>query len=497
MAKNSASVTELLRVPVDGAPPAGYAFYSIETIQYWAGVSLSNRDYGGTQLFSRKFRRPGFSVAAAIAASALVLAGCSSETGSVTAGETSSGSSGDEPVSLTMLIDNGEAEVVRITALVDAYKEVAPNVTISIETRPGGSEGDNITKTRLATGEMSDIFLYNSGSLFQALNPVETLEPLTNEPFMSEILDSFLAAVSIDGDAYGVPIGTAMGGGILYNIRVYEELGLSIPLTWDEFMENNRVVKEAGLDPVIQTYGDDWSAQLLVLADFHNVAVLEPDFAERYTVNQATFADSPAAQRGFNYLAELNELGYYNRDFATATFNDGLLQLAEGSGAHYPMLSFAIASLIELAPESADDIGFFAQPGDDASTNGLTVWTSNSLYIPKTSDNIDAAKDFLAFVNTPEGCEIQSEAVGQQGPYFVKGCGIGEGLSRAIADMLPYFEREGGTTPALEFLSPVKGPRLPQITVAVGTGQFTGAEGAATYDDDVVAQSQQLGLPGW
>ncbi len=39
--------------------------------------------------------------------------------------------------------------------------------------RPGGTDGDNIIKTRLATGEMTDVFRYNTGSLFQAINPTD------------------------------------------------------------------------------------------------------------------------------------------------------------------------------------------------------------------------------------------------------------------------------------------------------------------------------------
>ena len=57
--------------------------------------------------------------------------------------------------------------------------------------------------------------------------------------------------------------------------------------------------------------------------------------------------------------------------------------------------------------------------------------------------------------------------------------------------------RSGTATPALEYLSPVKGPSLEQITVQVGSGISTAAEGAALYDDDVKKQAQQLGLAGW
>ncbi|MCS6759555.1 MAG: extracellular solute-binding protein [Candidatus Devosia euplotis] len=62
-----------------------------------------------------------------------------------------------------------------------------------------------------------------------------------------------------------------MGGGILCNIPIYEELGLSVPRTWDEFMANNEKIKDAGKVAVIQTYGDAWTSQLFVLADYFNV----------------------------------------------------------------------------------------------------------------------------------------------------------------------------------------------------------------------------------
>lgn len=433
---------------------------------------------------------------AGLSIAALTLAGCAAAGESGGSSE-STDSSGSEETTLTMFIDDATGTVASVEAMVEAYKAIAPNVTIEVETRPGGADGDNLVKTRLATGEMNDIFLYNTGSLFQALNPTEQLAPLTGEPFVDLIVDSFIPTVTAGGDVYGVPTGTAMGGGILYNMDIYEELSLEVPLTWDEFMANNAVIKEAGIDPVIQTYGETWTSQLFVLGDYHNVATEEPNFAEEYTGNQAKYATSAAAIRGFEYLQELYELGYYNADYATATFNDGILKLGNGEGAHYPMLTFAIASLEELAPETTDSVGFFAQPGPSADTNGLTVWTSAGFYIPKTSEYIDEAKAFLAFVMTPEACEAQTAAVGQSGPYFVEGCGVADDLFPVVQDMLPYFEREGGTTPALEFVSPVKGPALEQITVATGSGQYTAQEAAELYDQDVEKQAQQLGLPGW
>lgn len=398
---------------------------------------------------------------------------------------------------LTMFIDNTPATLTAMQALAVAYTAQNPEITFDIEARPGGADGDNLVKTRLATGEMADIFLYNSGSLFQALNPTRSLVDLSDLPSQANILDSFKTVVTADGAQYGVPILTAMGGGILYNRPIYEELGLSIPKSWDEFMANNAAILAAGKVPVAQTYGATWSSQLFVLADYFNVQAEVPDFAGRYTNNEAKYADTPAAMRGFEYLQDVFEAGYLNEDFGAATFEDGLRMVALGEAAHYPMLTFAIGSIAETYPENTMDVGFFAQPGPSADSNGLTVWMPAGLYIPADSENIDAAKAFLNWVATTEGCDIQTAAIGATGPYLVKDCALPADVNNVVADMLPYFQTEGATAPALEFLSPVKGPALEQITVEVGSGIRPAAEAAAMYDEDVRKQAQQLGLPNW
>jgi raffinose/stachyose/melibiose transport system substrate-binding protein len=443
----------------------------------------------GSYMFSRNKKRVGVAVAA-LATTALVLSGCAATT------ETGS----DEEVSISVMFDNAPNTVAYAEALIAAFEEANPNIKVSLETRPGGTEGDNLVKTKLATGEMNDVFGYNSGSLFQVLNADQTLVEISGEAWASKVVESFWDTVSTPNGKYGAPYGTAMGGGILYNKKVYADLGLSVPMTWAEFMANNDKIKAAGIDPVIQTYGDDWTSQLFVLADFHNVAAEEPNFVEEYTNNIAKYATSPAAIRGFEYLEELNAKGYYNSDYASATFPEGLVKLANGEGAHFPMLTGAISAILEGdGAANINDVGFFAQPGQSAATNGLTVWMPSALYIPKTTEGakLDAAKKFLAFAVSTEGIQAYIDTNGQTGPFLTKDAPTAGDLYAGYADMFPYFEREGATTPALEFLTAVKGPGLPQITVATGIGQYSGAEAAAVYDEDVKKQAQQLGLPGW
>ena len=437
--------------------------------------------------------RRGVGVVAAAAASMLLLAACS-------AGSLGSSEEGGEGggVTLSWLVDNVESTVTGAEALSEAFTEANPDITIEVETRPQGAEGDNLVKTRLSTGEMTDIFSYNTGSLFQALNPAQNIVPITGESYLDTIDETFITTVSVEDEVYGVPFGTAMGGGVMYNKQVYTDLGLTVPKTWAEFMANNEKIKAAGKAPVVQTYQTTWTSQLFVLGDFHNVAAEDPDWADKYTAGEVKYAQPPALE-GFQRLQEVHEAGYQNTDFASAALDDGLQQLATGQGVHYPILSFAIENLKANFPDAVQNIGFFAIPGDDAATNGLTVWTAGGTYIPTSTEGekLEAAKQFLAFIASPEGCDALTAAVSPSGPYHVQGCELPADVPPVVTDIEAYFEQEGATTPALEFLSPIKGPALEQITVEVGSGIRSAEDGAALYDEDVKKQAQQLGLEGW
>ncbi len=439
-------------------------------------------------------RRPAWALVA-VAGSLALSTACSA--GSLRSGGDTDSSGGK--VTLNFLVDNGDATVKMSQQLAKDFMAANPNITVKVDTRPGGTEGDNLVKTRLSTGDMSDVFMYNSGSLFQAIKPQQNLVPLTGESWVGDLEPTFKSTVSIGNETYGAPWGSFFAGAILYNRKVYDKLGLQVPKTWDQFMQNNAAIKKAGIDPVVQTYGDTWTSQLFVLGDFHNVAAKEPTWAEQYTANKIKYATDPTALAGFQHLQEVHDAGYLNKDFASAKLNDGLKELGDGKGAHYPMLTAVLPQLYDLAPSAKQDIGVFPIPGDDASKNGLTVWAPAGVYIPKTTSGakLAAAKKFAAFIASPAGCDSQTKAALPTGPYALKTCKLPSDVPIAIKDQQAFFNKPNGTSPALEFLSPVKGPSLEQITVEVGSGIRSARSGAARYDEDVKKQAQQLGLKGW
>ena len=419
------------------------------------------------------------------------------ETTAPTAAATPVASTSDT-VTLSLLVDNSQNSVAVANSVIAAYTALHPKVNILLETHLGGTDGDNDVKTRLATGSMTDIFWYNSVSLLAALQPDKTLVDLAAEPFMANIADSFKATVKKGDAVFGVPWGTAMGGGILYNRKVFKANGLKVPTTWDEFAANNDALVKAGVAPVGQSYasGSTWTSQLFVLADYCNIQAAEPDFADKYTANQEKYATNPAALAGFQHLEQGFKSGWYQKDFGSASFDDALNMLADGTIAQYPMLTFALGTIAANHPDKINDIGYFGQPGADAAKNCSTIWQPGGSYIPKSSQHVHDAIDFEAFLGSVDGSAAITAAAPPTGPYVVAGAKLPSDTLKAVLDVQAYLDNNAAA-PALEFLSPVKGPNLENITVAVGSGIQSAADGAAAYDEDVKATAQQLGLPGW
>ncbi len=418
-----------------------------------------------------------------------VLSGCgSSDSGTDSTGDSATGSSEDR--TLTFLIDSDVA-----LAGFKAVAELAEQelgITIEYETRPGGADGDNIVKTRLASGDMADICGYNSGALLSALNPSEYFIDISGEEFASKLDDTYKASVSVGDKTFGVPLGSSQAGAILYSKPMYEKYGLEVPKTWDEFMANCEVLDQAGETAILGTFADSWTAQVPFLGDNYNVLAQEPDFVENFEAGTAKYATTPAALRSFEKLADTSK--YYNEDYLATTYDDGTDMMANGEAGHWIMLTQALSNIYELYGDKVNDIGVFAIPGDDASDNGLTLWMPTSIYGNKNSEKQDLIKEFMEFYVSDAALDAYTSALLPDGPYMVKGYELPENAYPAVAEDMQAYIDSGKTAIAMEFLTPVKGVDALPICQELGSGQTTPEEAAAKYDASCEKQALQLGL---
>ncbi len=402
-----------------------------------------------------------------------------------------SGEGGDKPYAgITLKWWAGNAENNPGTQAVMEAATEKLGMEFEVEVNPGGSEGDNIIKTRMASGDLPDFMAYNSGSKLYDLNPSRGFMDISDWDIVDKFDDAFLSSVTIDGVVYGAPQSSTQAGAVIYYKPDYEELKLEVPHTWDEFVDNCKALADAGKTPVYFTGGETWATQVLFLGDYYNIAAANPTFADDYTEGKAKYADVAEATRSWTKYEDL--VDYLNADKSAATVTDGNFAIATGEATHWFILTQQLPLILENV-DDPDDIGVFGVPGDDADDHGLTVWEPMSWYVNKDTENVDAIKAFFEFYYSEEALDLYFGTYGANGPSCIKGYELPDSVCSAVrVDMQKYFD-DGKTVPALEYQSPIKGTTCEQMTTAVGLGQMSGEEAAAMYDDDCKKSAVQLG----
>lgn len=377
-----------------------------------------------------------------------------------------------------------------INSIIDLAEDKL-GLTVELEQAPGGEDGDNVVKTRLASGDMADLLSYNCGSLLSSLNPSEYFEDITAD-FADKLDGSFVGAASVDNVLYGIPASCTQSGGILYNLEMYEKYDLKVPATWDEFLANCDVLKEAGETAILGTNGDSWTSQVTYLGDHYNVQAAEPGFASGFEAGEAKYASTPAGLKSFQKIVDT--IPYLNEDHMATTYDDGCDIMMEDGAAHWIILSSALSNMRELYGDDANKLGCFAIPGDDPAKNGLTVWEPNAIYMNKNAENKEAVKAFMELYISSEGLDTYAAVEPPYGPYAVKGYELPEECYPAVKQMQELYFNSGKTAVALEFQTAVKGANCASICQELVSGQVTAEQAAAKYDEDCKKQAVQLGL---
>lgn len=424
--------------------------------------------------------------------SLLSLTGCQNFPGSAEPETKIQSPAEESPIELTLLT-TPEISGDGLEAVL-ALAEEKLNIRIQLEYRASGEEGENMMKTRLASGNMTDLCSFGGGSMLKSLYPEEYFVNLSEEEYIARLDGSFLDAMTIDGSVYGVPDGYVNSvGAILYNKDIYDQYQLSIPDTWEQFLDNCEILKNAGKTAVIGAFAEEWSSQILFLADYYNVQAEIPDFASQFESGQIQYRELPIARRSWEKLEEVRP--YCNPDAFSLNSHEACRMLLSGEGAHYIFLtSRALNDFYEQFQEQTYDlpIGFFPIPGDDPNQQGITVWPANGIMVNKYSEHLEEALEFLRFYMSEEAIGTYFQAVPPSGPLAVQTDSV-VSIPPIVLEEQEYIQT-GRYSTALEFQTALKGNNCINLCKSVLEGSLTGREAAEKYDLDCMQKALEMGL---
>ena len=292
-------------------------------------------------------------------------------------------------------------------------------------------DAETVLKTRVVKDDIPDIIGMGATDTYSLLAQSGILMDMTNRPLLEQVDPNYvkmLKDVAGMEEVIGVPFATNANG-VMYNKKVFKELGLSIPKSWEELISTAQKVKEAGKVPFYFTYKDDWQTVLPFNALASNLGGIE--FYMDRREGTVTFADK------YQEVAEkqLELMDYGHGDNFGKSYADGNRAFARGESVMYIQGTWAIPEIRKANPDV--EIGFFPLPtGSDPEQNKLISGVDTLLAISEDSKYKEEAEQFIAFLLEPDNSK---QYINEQTLFSTV-----EGVMQedpAVAELQPYLEQ--------------------------------------------------------
>ncbi|HEW5198732.1 TPA: extracellular solute-binding protein [Streptococcus pneumoniae] len=112
------------------------------------------------------------------------------------------------------------------------FEKENPKIKVKVVNVPNAGE---VLKTRVLAGDVPDVVnIYPQSIELQEWAKAGVFEDLSNKDYLKRVKNAYAEKYAVNEKVYNVPF-TANAYGIYYNKDKFEELGLKVPETWDEF----------------------------------------------------------------------------------------------------------------------------------------------------------------------------------------------------------------------------------------------------------------------
>lgn len=284
-----------------------------------------------------------------------------------------------------------------IQELAKEYEEET-GVKIDFQVIPDAQWRD-LLKVKLDSGEAYDIMNVDADplSLVSRINPEKNCVDLSDQEWVSRMDPVVLDGISVNDKVYGIQFNGVRRSGFMYNKKLFEELNLEVPTTYEEFKNVCQTILDSGVTPIYEATQNGWHqvTPLFELGSYY--ATLHEDLYEKLNKNEMSVAEIPELLTVIQQLQEFAELGYFGDNFMSQSVEGAKEAFAKGEIAMYNNDSGWASELESEFPETAGNVGFFVAPWADNQTVSCNP-TCNAYFINKNSEYAEEAKGFLSFL---------------------------------------------------------------------------------------------------
>lgn len=321
------------------------------------------------------------------------------------------GAQGDEDVTIVFwsMWNENEAQAQVIQSWIDAYEAENPNVTFDVTWN--GRQNQTLVRTALEAGTVIDLMDQDTDPLAGGLMAAGYGYPLNeylDMPAVGEdmaVRDVFVPGVldlfALEDNVYLWPYvyNTVQ---FWYNKGMFEEVGVEVPTTWEEFIAVNDALLAAGYAPIAAE--SDIAFYQIDYLTYQIARIKGPGFLLA-TVEDPTgeMWRDPVYLEAAQRIRDLWDMGHIPEDTVGYLWPSGQQTLGFGESAMELVGSWLPIELADLVEEDFQWGGFnFPMIGDGEGDNNDLMVALLAFMIMKDTEHADVIFDFLNFTMTLE-----------------------------------------------------------------------------------------------
>ncbi len=278
---------------------------------------------------------------------------------------------------------------------------------------PSMQAGDYPDVVHLATGREAGLTeQFIKGNMIADLTDVLSMtvpgeDAVVSDKIAGGFTDTSLTNPYSDGKTYLAPMFYSPCG-LFYNAGLLEEKGWTVPTTWDEMWELGDKAKEEGI--YLFTYPTTGYFDAFFYALMYSVG--GPDFFNKATNYEEGIWATEEAQTCFDIVAKL---ATYTNPITPAQANDqdftqNQQLVLDNKAIFMPNGTWIVGEMADAPRADGFEWGMTALPAVEAGGAGYSYTWFEQAWIPSGAANVDAAKQFVAFLYSDVACEIFAEA---------------------------------------------------------------------------------------
>ena len=274
-----------------------------------------------------------------------------------------------------------------------------PGVKLTIDAIEGYEE---TLKIKMSSDDLPDAFVsyVNTPSAEQRQTFLLPLDDTLSAQKIDPAYQSFFKGA--DGKVYAMPYAKDISGIVIYNKKIFKDLGISIPKTLDEFIAAGKKIKDAGyVAGLAMCSKDQWTMCQFDEANPRFFSGNPNIFNEGLDVSSdAPFTiDGPWGQT-FKLIDTLAKSGMVNASPNSYGWEPFKADFQAGKIGMFYMASWFVGQAVpaDLVDKAGESVGVFAMPFDNSGKLYAKFSPMPGISIAKSTKNPDAARALVDFM---------------------------------------------------------------------------------------------------